>query len=234
MADELTLEQIDGLDEEQTAGIGSRLFDLINQLNTKEQGSTGSESKQFKSMTRPDYKSDINSFGQDIAQMRRSIGGLGDVSAEIQRPRGLMPRGGGKKIREVLAQREQMNQQRQGGQMPMQGNYPPPTPGSYQNMLSAAGQQAQSFGSQLGQPPANNPYQNMVSAYQQNQILGGQLPQGNMIQQPNFQQFGPPIQQQQQMPQQMQQRPQQPIYQPLGQPSPTPNSPYQVAPRFQY
>ena len=221
MADELTLEQIDGLDEEQTAGIGSRLFDLINQLNTKEQGSIAkregndtvqSASKQFKSMTRPDYKPDINSFGQDIAQMSRSIGGLGDVSAEIQRPRGLMPRGGGKRIREVLAQREQMNQQGQGGQMPMQGYPPMPLP----------------------QPPANNPYQNMVSAYQQNQILGGQLPQGNMIQQPNFQQFGPPIQQQQQMPQQMQQRPQQPIYQPLGQPRPPPNSPYQVAPRFQY
>ena len=129
-----------------------------------------------------------------------------------RRQAGLMPRGGGKRIREVLAQREQMNQQRQGGQMPMQGYPPMPLP----------------------QPPANNPYQNMVSAYQQNQILGGQLPQGNMIQQPNFQQFGPPIQQQQQMPQQMQQRPQQPIYQPLGQQSPTPNSPYQVAPRFQY
>lgn len=225
MAGELTLEQIDGLDEEQTTGIGSRLFDLINQLNTKEQGSTGSASKQFKSMTRPYYKSD-NSFGQvveyplrqDIAQMRRSIGSPSDVSAETQRPRGLMPRGGGKRIREILAQREYKlldflsQMQRQGGQMPMQGYPPMPLP----------------------QPPANNPYQNMVSAYQQNQILGGQIPQGNMIQQPNFQQFGPPIQQQQQMPQQMQQRPQQPIYQPLGQQSPPPNSPYQVAPRFQY
>ena len=218
MADELTLEQIDGLDEEQTAGIGSRLFDLINQLNTKEQGQGPAAPR----------RSGGPSMSPQTDPRQRQAPKLD------RRQAGLMPRGGGKRIREVLAQREQMNQQRQGGQMPMQGNYPPPTPGSYQNMLSAAGQQAQSFGSQLGQPPANNPYQNMVSAYQQNQILGGQLPQGNMIQQPNFQQFGPPIQQQQQMPQQMQQRPQQPIYQPLGQPSPTPNSPYQVAPRFQY